>query len=105
MWLIILLVRNEGTTENMMLGSKYTKSDKSEDSAPKKRGGPKFTEYARLNTSQSQIIIEIEKDKDVRWPKTVENGRRKKEPDTYTVGSTKIMATILMIVGSSKYEI
>ena len=32
------------------VGNKYTKSDNSKDSALEKKGGPKFTEYTRLNT-------------------------------------------------------
>ena len=59
---------------------KYTKSDKSEDSTPKKKGGPNFAEYARLNTAQSQILMDIEKDKDVRWPKLLRMEGEKKEP-------------------------
>ena len=62
------------------IGRKYTKSDKSEDSSPKRKGGPKFTEYARLNTARSQILMEIKKDKDVRWPKPLRTeGERKNQ--------------------------
>ena len=60
------------------VGDKNTKSYKSEDSAPKKKGGPKFTEYARLNTARSQILMEIEKDRDVRWPKPLRTEGEKK---------------------------
>ena len=65
------------------VGSKYTKSDKSEDSTPENRGEPKFTEYARLNTAQSQILMEIEKDKDIKWPKSLRTEGERKNQHLY----------------------
>ena len=49
--------------------NKYTKNDKFEDSASMIKNEPKFTEYARINTARSQILMESENDKDVKWPK------------------------------------
>ena len=46
----------------------------------KKRGRQKFIEYARINTARSQILMDIEKDKDGRWPKPLrEEGERKNQ--------------------------
>ena len=61
-------------------GRKYTKSDKSEDPAPRNKNGPKFTEYARLNTARSQILMKIENDNDVKCPKPLRmEGERKNQ--------------------------
>ena len=65
------------------VGSKYTKSDKSKDSTPRKKGGPKFTEYSRLNTARSQILMDIEKDKDVIWPKPLRTEGERKNQHLY----------------------
>ncbi|XP_074342347.1 uncharacterized protein LOC141679873 [Apium graveolens] len=49
---------------------KYPRVEKDVNSTPKKGGpGQKLTEYARLNAPRSQILMEIEKYRDVRWPK------------------------------------
>ncbi|XP_074377772.1 uncharacterized protein LOC141719296 [Apium graveolens] len=49
---------------------KYQRSNKDEDSSPKKMSlGQRFTEYASLNTPRSQILMDIEKERDLRWPK------------------------------------
>ena len=47
----------------------------------RKKGGPKFTELrATKHHSRSQILMEIEKDKDVRWPKPLRmEGERKNQ--------------------------
>ena len=49
---------------------KYPRIEQNPDSNPKKGGhGQKFTEYAKLNAPRSQILMEIKKDRDIRWPK------------------------------------
>ena len=47
---------------------KFQRAKKSEESTPKKLGA-KFAEYARLNAPRSQILMDIKKDKDFKWPK------------------------------------
>ncbi|XP_063939715.1 uncharacterized protein LOC135148429 [Daucus carota subsp. sativus] len=56
----------EYNTEN-----KYPKKDDDEKSPAKRKIGPRFTEYARLNAPRSQVLMEIEKDESVRWPKPI----------------------------------
>ena len=65
------------------VGSKYTKNDKSEDSAPRKKNGPKFAEYTRLNTARSQVLMEIENDKNVKWPKPLRTEGERKNLQLY----------------------
>lgn len=49
---------------------KYPRTGKSSESAPKRNNqGTRFTEYVRLNTPRSQILMDIETDKELRWPK------------------------------------
>ncbi|KAK1393105.1 hypothetical protein POM88_012161 [Heracleum sosnowskyi] len=49
---------------------KFPRTSKNSDSPPKRNNfGPKFTEYARLNTPRSQILMEIAKEEDLKWPK------------------------------------
>lgn len=49
---------------------KYPPKNKDSESPLKKNNlGQRFTEYARLNAPRSQILMDIEKDKDLRWPK------------------------------------
>ena len=66
MKLIMLLVKNEGTTKNMMVEESTPRAISLRTLLQERRGAPKFTEYARLNTAQSQILMEIEKDKDIK---------------------------------------
>ena len=53
------------------VGNKYVKNERPEESASKKKKGPRFTEYARVNTTTSQILMDIENDKDIKWPKSL----------------------------------
>ncbi|KAL8146597.1 hypothetical protein AgCh_004356 [Apium graveolens] len=49
---------------------KYPRTEQNPDSTPKKGApGKKFTEYAKLNAPRSLILMEIEKNRDIRWTK------------------------------------
>ncbi|KAL8115462.1 hypothetical protein AgCh_022089 [Apium graveolens] len=63
---------------------KYPRTEQNPDSTPK-RGGPgqKFTEYAKLNAPRSQILMEIEKDRDIRWPKPLKADPAKLDKGKY----------------------
>ncbi|XP_063936204.1 uncharacterized protein LOC135147248 [Daucus carota subsp. sativus] len=63
--------------------NKYAKKDDDEKSPAKKKVGPRFTEYARLNAPRSQILMEIEKDESVRWPKPIRTDPEKRNKDLY----------------------
>nr|XP_017233105.1 PREDICTED: uncharacterized protein LOC108207158 [Daucus carota subsp. sativus] len=63
--------------------NKYPKRDDDEKSPAKKKVGPRFTEYARLNAPRSQILLEIEKDESVRWPKPIRTDPEKRNKDLY----------------------
>ncbi|KAL8105090.1 hypothetical protein AgCh_029036 [Apium graveolens] len=63
---------------------KYPRTEQNPDSTPKKGGpGQKFTEYAKLNAPRSQILMEIEKDRDIRWPKPLKADPTKLEKSKY----------------------
>ncbi|XP_063942645.1 uncharacterized protein LOC135150313 [Daucus carota subsp. sativus] len=63
--------------------NKYAKKDDDEKSPAKKKVGPRFTEYARLNAPRSQILMDIEKDESVRWPKPIRTDPEKRNKDLY----------------------
>ena len=62
---------------------KYPRTRKDSDSSPKKNQGPRFTEYARLNAPRSQILLDIEKKKDFRWPEPLRGDPAKRNKDRY----------------------
>ncbi|KAL8104641.1 hypothetical protein AgCh_028751 [Apium graveolens] len=62
----------------------YPRTEQNSDSTPKKGGpGQKFTEYAKLNAPRSQILMEIEKDRDIRWPKPLKTDPAKLDKSKY----------------------
>ena len=61
---------------------KFQRAEKSEDSTPKKFGA-KFTEYARLNAPRSQILMDIEKEKDFKWPRHIKSDLEKRNQNLY----------------------
>ncbi|KAK1393811.1 hypothetical protein POM88_012867 [Heracleum sosnowskyi] len=63
---------------------KYPRTTKDSDSAPRKSNpSTKFTEYARLNALRSQILYDIEKDRDFRWPKPLRGDPEKRDKNRY----------------------
>ncbi|XP_074346372.1 uncharacterized protein LOC141685150 [Apium graveolens] len=56
---------------------------KSDSSSSKKNQQPRFAEYARLNAPRSQILMEIEKDKDFKWPKPLRGDPEKRNKSRY----------------------
>ncbi|KAL8091612.1 hypothetical protein AgCh_034025 [Apium graveolens] len=63
---------------------KYPRTEQNPDSTPKKGGpGQKFTEYAKLNAPRSQILMEIKKDRDIRWPKPLKADPAKLDKSKY----------------------
>ncbi|XP_074377074.1 uncharacterized protein LOC141718596 [Apium graveolens] len=63
---------------------KYPRIGKNSDSSSsKKNQQPRFTEYARLNAPRSQILMEIEKDKDFKWPKPLRGDPEKRDKSRY----------------------
>ncbi|KAL8135527.1 hypothetical protein AgCh_010247 [Apium graveolens] len=66
---------------------KYPRIGKNSDSSSsKKNQQPRFAEYARLNAPRSQILMEIEKDKDFKWPKPLRGDPVKKDKSRYCRG-------------------
>ena len=63
---------------------KYPKVTSNSD-APSKKGipGQRFTDYTRLNTARSQILMEIEREKDLRWPKPLRTDPGKRNGNQY----------------------
>ncbi|KAL8154806.1 hypothetical protein AgCh_000241 [Apium graveolens] len=63
---------------------KYPRTEQNPDSTSKKGGpGQKFTEYAKVNAPRSQIWMEIEKDRDIRWPKPLKADPAKLDKSKY----------------------
>ncbi|XP_074324063.1 uncharacterized protein LOC141660985 [Apium graveolens] len=63
---------------------KYPRIGKSSDSSSfKKNQQPRFDEYARLNVPRSQILMEIEKDKEFKWPKPLRGDPDKRNMSRY----------------------
>ena len=63
---------------------KYQRTDKDEDSSPKKKKpGQRFTEYARLNAPRRQILMDIEKEPDLRWMKPLRADPAKLDKNKY----------------------
>ena len=63
---------------------KYPRFGKSSDSpSSKKNQQPRFAEYARLNAPRSQILMEIEKDKEFKWPKPLKGVPEKRDKSRY----------------------
>lgn len=62
---------------------KYSRTGKDSDLTPKKNPGQRFTEYSRLNAPRSQILMEIERDRDLRWSKPLITDPEKRNKDLY----------------------
>ncbi|XP_074377473.1 uncharacterized protein LOC141718995 [Apium graveolens] len=63
---------------------KYPRIGKSSDSSSsKKNQQPRFAEYASLNAPRSQILMEIEKDKDFKWQKPLRGDPEKRDKSRY----------------------
>nr|XP_017250801.1 PREDICTED: uncharacterized protein LOC108221433 [Daucus carota subsp. sativus] len=54
--------KKRGSDAEYNAENKYSKKNDGEKSPAKKKLGPRFTEYARLNAPRSQILMEIKKD-------------------------------------------
>lgn len=70
----------------------------------RKKFGPKFTEYARFNAPQSQILMEIEKKRKLDDWSHLEQ-MMKGETQIYITGYIKIIGMTLMIVDSWKMKL
>ncbi|KAK1370584.1 hypothetical protein POM88_036676 [Heracleum sosnowskyi] len=87
-------------TQEYDVKEKFPRTSKDSDSPPKKNNfGPRFTEYARLNTPRSQILMEIAKEEDLRWPKPLRTELSKRN-QTNSVVSTKKLIMTQMIADS-----
>ena len=62
--------------------NKFQRAGNPDDLAPRKFGA-KFTEYARLNALRSQILMDIEKDKDFKWPRPIKYDPEKRNQNMY----------------------
>ncbi|XP_074351631.1 uncharacterized protein LOC141690756 [Apium graveolens] len=86
-----IVVNNEPTgNKKRKTDQEYDAKDKyprigknSDSSSSKKNQQPRFAEYARLNTPRSQILMEIEKDKDFKWPKPLRGDPEKRDKSRY----------------------
>ena len=75
--------KKRGSDTKYNADNKYSKREDGEKSPVKKKLGPRFAEYARLNAPRSQILMEIEKDGSVRWPKPIRTDPEKRNKDLY----------------------
>ncbi|KAL8109295.1 hypothetical protein AgCh_025408 [Apium graveolens] len=76
--------KKQKTDMEYIAKDKYPRTEQNPDSTPKKGGpGQKFTEYAKLNAPRSQILMEIEKDRDIRWPKPLKADPAKLDKSKY----------------------
>ncbi|XP_017256327.2 uncharacterized protein LOC108225883 [Daucus carota subsp. sativus] len=75
--------KKRGKDTEYNANSKYSKTEDDDKSSTKKKSGPKFTKYARLNAPTSQILMEIEKEGGVRWPKPIRTDPEKRNKDLY----------------------
>ncbi|XP_017246612.1 uncharacterized protein LOC108218204 [Daucus carota subsp. sativus] len=75
--------KKRGSDAEYNAENKYSKKDDGEKSPAKKKLGPRFTEYARLNAPRSQILMKIEKDESVRWLKPIRTDPEKRNKDLY----------------------
>ncbi|XP_074351761.1 uncharacterized protein LOC141690903 [Apium graveolens] len=62
---------------------KYPRIGKGSDSSSEKNQQPRFTKYARLNAPKSQILMEINKDKEFKWPKPLRGDLVKRDKSRY----------------------
>lgn len=63
---------------------KYPRMDNNSDSSPRKATpGQKLGEYTRVNALRSQILLDIEKDTDVRWPKPLRTDPEKRDKSLF----------------------
>ncbi|XP_063947130.1 uncharacterized protein LOC108204072 [Daucus carota subsp. sativus] len=76
--------KKRGNDTEYNADSKYLKTGDGDKSPTKKKTGPRFTDYARLNAPRSQILMEIEKDESVRWPKPIRTDPEKRNKDLYS---------------------
>ncbi|KAK1372679.1 hypothetical protein POM88_028872 [Heracleum sosnowskyi] len=71
-------------TQEYDVKEKFPGTSKDSDSPPKRNNfGPKFTEYARLNTPRSQILMEITKEENLRWPKPLRTDMSKRNQNQF----------------------
>ncbi|XP_074326801.1 uncharacterized protein LOC141664746 [Apium graveolens] len=61
----------------------YPRIGKSFDSSSKKNQQPRFSKFARLNAQRSQILMEIEKNKEFKWPKPLRGDPKKRDKSRY----------------------
>ncbi|KAK1383309.1 hypothetical protein POM88_021044 [Heracleum sosnowskyi] len=71
-------------TQECDVKEKFSRTSKDSDSPPKRNNfGPRFTEFARLNTPRSQILMEIAKEEDLRWPKPLRTDMSKRNQNQF----------------------
>ena len=61
---------------------KFQRGEKSEKSTPRKLGA-KFSEYTRHNAPRSQILMDIKKDKDLKWPMPLKSDPEKRNQNLF----------------------
>ncbi|XP_074347216.1 uncharacterized protein LOC141686053 [Apium graveolens] len=75
--------KKQKTDQEYDAKDKYPRIGKSFDSSSKKNKQPRFTEYERLNAPRSQILMEIKKDKEFKWPKPLREDPEKRDKSRY----------------------
>ncbi|XP_074323367.1 uncharacterized protein LOC141660292 [Apium graveolens] len=76
--------KKQKTNQEYDAKDKYPQIGKnSNSSSSKKNQQSRFAEYARLNAPRSQILMEIEKDKDFKWPKPLRGDPEKGDKSRY----------------------
>ncbi|XP_074324003.1 uncharacterized protein LOC141660923 [Apium graveolens] len=72
------------TDQEYDANDKYPQIGKNSDSSSSKKNQQQtFAEYARLNAPRSQILMEIEKDKNFKWPKPLRGDPEKRDKNRY----------------------
>ncbi|KAK1365344.1 hypothetical protein POM88_040905 [Heracleum sosnowskyi] len=74
---------NNGGSNKRKTEQEYDVKDKYPRTTRDSDSDTKFTEYARLNAPRSQILFDIEKDRDFRWPKPLRGDPEKRNKNKY----------------------
>ena len=69
-------------SSNYNARDKFQRVENFEESTPRKLG-TKFAKYARLKAPRSQILMDIEKDKDLKWPRPLKSDPEKRNQNLF----------------------
>ncbi|XP_074323040.1 uncharacterized protein LOC141659987 [Apium graveolens] len=75
--------RKRKTDQEYDAKDKYPRTRNGSNSSFKRNQQPRFTEYARLNAPRSQILMEIEKEKEFKWLKPLRGDPENRDKSRY----------------------